>query len=253
MQFNHLAWSEFASITVSLIVHLFVLRALIRLSWILSELTRDYWHYLCHKIPFLYRHVHGPHHKAYRRDYTVRSLELYRQDRIHHAITECLWMVLISAVFSGLIFYLTSSWSKWGSLYGVIHSLDELGRAIAGVINPQFGIDIDGLHINAPLTEIPRTDKVTSSYHLPHHDLDLMVAFSGVNPLFDQMMGTVRSYRKLTFGIIGSDDGLDGELVTLLLNEGAKVQVLPEDWSERSAQQQHEWLSQIDVLLVSEI
>lgn len=244
--------TEFSYPVFHSLFNLGLIIAFVKVSWILSELTRDYWHYLCHRMPFLYRHVHGPHHKAYRRDYTVRSLELYRQDRLHHAITECLWMLLISVVFSGLIVYFMGSWSKWGSLYGVVHSLDELGRAIAGAINPQFGIDIDRLHVNEPLTELPRTDKVTSSYHLPHHDLDLMVAFSGVNPLFDRMMGTVRSYRKLTFGIVGPSDGFDGELVTLLLNEGAKVEFQPDHWSERSPQQQQEWLNQIDILLLSE-
>lgn len=219
-----------------------------KLTWLSAEFTRDFWHYLCHRVPLLFRHIHASHHVAYGRNYQVRSLELFRKDRLTHYITECCWMLVISSIVGLLGFCHFHYGFKWGCLYGIIHSLDELGRAIASAISPELGIRMETLHLE--VTKAPTVGRVSPGYHLGHHDRDLMSAFCGVSPLFDKLMGTARSYRKLTFGFMSTANGLCNELRHCLESEGSTTFVLPPYWSDLSPKEQHHWLNQIDVLVL---
>ena len=77
-------------------------------SFLVAELTRDFFHLLCHKLPPLYRFFHIYHHLSYKRDLRLVSDQIYKKGQWYHEVPESLIMLLFT------LFY-------WNIVYGITH------------------------------------------------------------------------------------------------------------------------------------
>ncbi len=179
----------------------------------ITEVLRDTYHVLCHRVPILAR-WHNRHHTAYRRDLSLVSAEHYRQSQLYHDIVESLFLSVVMVALALMLPFL----GLWlGVAYALLFLLGAVQRYQSGTIKTDFN------HLPGPLTVRPSAWSVNRAYHWRHHFDDTNAYFSGVFPLVDKILGTSLSLKGKTIVITGASGTLGQALIQVLLKERAQV------------------------------
>ncbi|MEO0308888.1 MAG: bifunctional sterol desaturase/short chain dehydrogenase [Gloeomargarita sp. DG02_3_bins_56] len=183
---------------------------------ILTEILRDVYHVLCHRIPALER-WHNRHHAAYRRDLSLVSLAAFRRSQLYHDLTESVILLL----FVATIALLTKSLA-----FGV--AVIYAGLFLAGATRRYVWAvaDTDYNHRPGPLREPPSVWWVNRTYHWRHHFDNVNAYYSGVFPLVDKVLGTGLSLQGKKVAVTGAGGALGRALCRELIKAGAQVTAL---------------------------
>jgi monoglucosyldiacylglycerol epimerase len=114
-------------------------------SVIFAELVRDTYHLAGHYWQPL-QGFHNLHHKAYRRDLSMTSLDAYKKAQQFNDVPESLMMLGATALVAGL----SQSYGLWvGCFYSLVFLIPALARS-QGLM-----LQTDLTHKPGDLTEIP--------------------------------------------------------------------------------------------------
>jgi monoglucosyldiacylglycerol epimerase len=183
------------------------------LSVFLVELVRDSYHFLSHVWSPLMR-LHNWHHKAYKKDFTPVSAELYQKAQLYNDVPESSVMMLSMA----LVALLTPLWGFW---LGAIYAAGFWGMALLRSQGHLIALT-DATHEPGPLTTIPSYWHINRSYHWRHHFDDTEAYFSGTMTVFDKLIGSALSVKGKTIAITGASGTLGRALIQELARQGAK-------------------------------
>jgi monoglucosyldiacylglycerol epimerase len=181
-------------------------------SILLVEMVRDFYHFLGHHLPPLQR-LHNWHHRAYKKDFTPISPEIYRKAQLYNDVPESLFMMSVMAIFA-LISHTPGFW------IGVLYAAGFLSAALLRSQGLLTATDLT--HEPGPLTTRPGHWKVNRSYHWRHHFDNTQAYYAGLFPLSDQILGTALSLQGKTVGVTGASGTLGRALITELAKQGAK-------------------------------
>ncbi|MGB3206758.1 MAG: bifunctional sterol desaturase/short chain dehydrogenase [Crinalium sp.] len=185
-------------------------------SVVLAELVRDVYHIAGHYWKPL-QSSHTLHHKAYRRDLTIVSLEAYQKAQWNNDVPESLMMVGSTAVFAAL----SHNNGMWlGCLYSLGFLIPALARS-QGLL-----LQTDLTHKPGDLVEIPSQWTVNRTYHWRHHFDQGNAYFCGHFTLVDKLLGTSLSLKGKVVAITGASGTLGQALIEELCLQGAKVVAL---------------------------
>jgi hypothetical protein len=185
-------------------------------SVILVELVRDTFHLAGHYCKPLQR-FHNIHHKAYRPDLTITSLDTYRKAHLYHDIPEALTMLAIAALLAAI----SHSSGMWiGCVYSLVFLIPAIARS-QGLL-----LQTDLTHKPGDLIEIPNPWLVNRTYHWRHHFDQGNAYFSGHFTLMDKFLGTSLSLKDKRVAITGASGALGRSLVEELTQQGARVVAL---------------------------
>lgn len=181
-------------------------------SVFLVEMVRDGYHVASHLWPPLMR-LHNWHHKAYRKDFTPVSAELYQKAQLYNDVPESLVMMATMASVA----VLTPLWGFWlGFLYGV-------GFLGAALLRSQGRLHTTDLtHEPGPLKTLPGLWFVNRTYHWRHHFDDTTAYYAGYFTISDKLMGTALSLKGKTVAVTGASGTMGRALIKQLAAQGAK-------------------------------
>ena len=218
------------------------------------EMVRDTYHVASHVWPPLMR-LHNWHHKAYRKDFTPVSVELYQAAQLYNDVPESLVMMAVMA----LVAVLTPLWGFWlGFLYGA-------GFLVAALLRSQgllSGTDLT--HEPGPLTTLPGLWLVNRTYHWRHHFDETTAYYAGYFTLSDKVMGTSLSLKGKTIAVTGASGTMGRVLIKRLAAQGAKpialtssaavsiegaVRIVP--WRSGEERALKEILSRVNILVIN--
>ncbi len=181
-------------------------------SIFLVEMVRDFYHMMSHHLPPLQK-LHSWHHRAYKKDFTPISPEVYRQAQLYNDAPEAVFMVVVMAIAATL----TQTPALWiGSLYAAGFLLAAVGRS-RGLFTAT-----DLTHEPGPLTGIPGQWRVNRTGHWRHHFDNTNAYYAGLFPVSDQLMGTALSLKGKTVAVTGASGTLGRALIVELGKQGAK-------------------------------
>ena len=176
------------------------------------EMVRDFYHLLSHHLPFLQK-LHSWHHRAYKKDFTPISLEVYRQAQLCNDAPEAVFMMGVMAIAATL----TQTPGLWvGVLYAAGFLLAAVGRS-RGLFTAT-----DLTHEPGPLTDIPGQWRVNRTGHWRHHFDNTNAYYAGLFPVSDQLMGTALSLKGKAVAVTGASGTLGRALIAALAKQGAK-------------------------------
>jgi monoglucosyldiacylglycerol epimerase len=182
-----------------------------------AELVRDVYHLAGHYWQPL-QGVHTLHHKAYRRDLSMTSLDAYKKAQWYNDVPEALVMVAITALIAGT----AQIYGLWLGLWiGCLYSVAFLIPAIAR--SQGFLLQTDLTHKPGNLVEIPSQWRVNRTYHWRHHFDQGNAYFCSTVPFVDKVLGTSLSLKGKVIGITGASGALGQALIETLSVQGAKV------------------------------
>ncbi len=181
-------------------------------SVIFAELVRDTYHLAGHYWQPL-QGFHNLHHKAYRRDLSMTSLDAYKKAQQFNDVPESLMMLGATALAAGLS-------QNYGLGVGCLYSLVFLIPAVAR--SQGLMLQTDLTHKPGDLTEIPSQWSVNRTYHWRHHFDQGNAYFCGYLPIVDKALGTSLSLKGKLVGITGASGALGQALIEALLQQGAK-------------------------------
>ncbi|MEO0351038.1 MAG: bifunctional sterol desaturase/short chain dehydrogenase [Cyanobacteria bacterium P01_A01_bin.15] len=218
------------------------------------EMVRDTYHVASHVWPPLMR-LHNWHHKAYRKDFTPVSVELYQAAQLYNDVPESLVMMAVMA----LVALLTPLWGFWlGFLYGAGFLVAALLRS-QGLLN---GTDLT--HEPGPLTTLPGLWLVNRTYHWRHHFDETTAYYAGYFTLSDKVMGTSLSLKGKTIAVTGASGTMGRALIRRFAAQGAKpialtsstadtiegaIRVIP--WRSGEERALKETLSRVNILVIN--
>jgi len=182
-------------------------------SVVIAELVRDLYHLAGHYWKPL-QTFHTLHHKAYRRDLTMTSLEVYKKAQWYNDVPESLLMVAATALVAAL----TPGYGMW---LGCLYSLNFLIPAVAR--SQGLLLQTDLTHKPGDLVEIPSQWTVNRTYHWRHHFDQGNAYFCGYFTLVDKVLGTSLSLKGKSVAITGASGTLGRALIEELSLQGAKV------------------------------
>ncbi|MEO0395400.1 MAG: bifunctional sterol desaturase/short chain dehydrogenase [Cyanobacteria bacterium P01_A01_bin.137] len=181
-------------------------------SVFLVEMVRDVYHVASHVWAPLIR-LHNWHHKAYRKDFTPVSAELYQKAQLYNDVPESL--VMMAAMAMVAIF--TPLWGFWlGCLYGA----GFLGAALLRSQGLLHATDLT--HEPGPLKTLPGLWLVNRTYHWRHHFDETNAYYAGYFTLSDKLMGTALSLKGKTVAVTGASGTLGRALIKRLAAQGAR-------------------------------
>ncbi len=181
-------------------------------SVIFAELVRDTYHLAGHYWQPL-QGFHNLHHKAYRRDLSMTSLDAYKKAQQFNDVPESLMMLGATALVAGL----SQNYGLWvGCFYSLVFLVPALARS-QGLM-----LQTDLTHEPGDLTEIPSQWSVNRTYHWRHHFDQGNAYFCGYLPIVDKTLGTSLSLKGKVVGITGASGALGQALIAALLQQGAK-------------------------------
>ncbi|MGF1460655.1 MAG: bifunctional sterol desaturase/short chain dehydrogenase [Leptolyngbyaceae cyanobacterium] len=181
-------------------------------SIVLVEMVRDVYHIASHACPPL-QTLHNWHHRAYKKDFTPISSEIYSKAQLYNDVPESLVMMTVMALLAiGL--------NEPGLWAGCLYGGGFLGGAIARSQGLLHGTDLT--HKPGPLVEIPGLWRVNRSYHWKHHFDDVNAYYAGHFTFLDKLMGTALSLKNKTVAVTGASGTMGRALITELLRQGAK-------------------------------
>jgi monoglucosyldiacylglycerol epimerase len=181
-------------------------------SIVLVEMVRDFYHFLSHHLPPLQR-LHNWHHRAYKKDFSPISIEIYRKAQLYNDVPEAVFMMGVMAL-AALVSHTLGLW------IGVIYAAGFLAAAILRSQGLLTATDLT--HEPGPLTTRPGHWKVNRSYHWRHHFDDTNAYYAGLFPLSDQILGTALSLQGKTVAVTGASGTLGRALIAELAKQGAK-------------------------------
>lgn len=221
---------------------------------IIAELVRDCYHLAGHYWQPL-QHSHNLHHKAYRRDLSMVSLEAYQQAQLYNDVPEAVVMVAIT----GFAASLSAAAGMWlGCLYSAGFLITALARS-QGLL-----LQTDLTHKPGDLVESPSQWTVNRTYHWRHHFDHGNAYFCGHFTMVDKVLGTSLSLRGKTVAITGASGALGRSLITELSHRGAKVIALTTSpdavfndavdvltWSLGAEEELSDRLKTVDILIIN--
>ena len=189
-----------------------------QLLWVLAavflaEMTRDFYHFLSHQWTPLQR-LHNWHHRAYRKDFSPVSTEVYRQAQLYNDAPEAIFMMAVMALAAGT----TQILGLW---VGVIYSAGFLGSALLRSRGLLASSDITH-EPGVPLSGIPSYWLVNRTYHWRHHFDDTNAYYAGLFPMSDKLLGTALSLKGKTVAVTGASGTMGRALIKALAKAGAK-------------------------------
>jgi monoglucosyldiacylglycerol epimerase len=196
-----------------------------------AELVRDFYHFLAHIWPPLYR-LHVWHHRVFRPNLTPVSDTIYRQAHWYNDVPESLVMLSCGFFLWGVGYFFTPQ-SHWGAIAGCLYTLSFLISAIArgyGIEGADRATDLT--HQPGPFLTPPSHWLVNRPYHWRHHFDDQNAYFCGTISLLDQIMGTALSLKGKTVAVTGASGTLGRELLKELHLAGAKIIALTSSTSD---------------------
>lgn len=184
---------------------IFIQILLVILATIVAELIRDIYHVAGHYWSPL-QAAHTLHHKAYRRDLSIVSLDAYRKAQWHNDTPEALAMLLLTGAIA-FPFHQIGLW------FGCLYSAGFLATAIAR--SQGLLLETDLTHKPGDLTEIPSVWTVNRTYHWRHHFDQGNAYYCGHYTFLDKMLGTSLSLKGKTIAITGASGTMGRSLSTL--------------------------------------
>lgn len=223
-------------------------------SIVIVELVRDVYHIVSHVWPPL-QTLHNWHHRAYKKDFTPLSAELYSKAQLYNDVPESLAMMVAIAALAVFL-------NIPGFWVGFVYSAGFLGGAIAR--SQGWLIDTDLTHEPGPLMEIPGLWRVNRSYHWKHHFDNVNAYYAGHFTFLDKLLGTALSLKNKTVAVTGASGTMGRALLNELLRQGAKPIALttspqanfPEairvmTWQPGQEVQLQEQLRKVDILIIN--
>lgn len=186
------------------------------LSIVLAELIRDLYHVAGHYWQPL-QAAHTLHHKAYRRDLTMVSLDAYCKAQWANDVPEAIAMTAITAAVA----LFSPNWGMW---LGCIYSLGFLITATAR--SRGWLLSTDLTHKPGDLVENPSVWTVNRTYHWRHHFDQGNAYFCGHFTIVDKVLGTSLSLKGKVVAVTGASGTMGRALVEELTNQGARVVAL---------------------------
>jgi monoglucosyldiacylglycerol epimerase len=185
-------------------------------SVIVAELVRDLYHLAGHYWQPL-QSVHNLHHKAYRRDLSITSLDAYKKAQWYNDVPEALFMVAITAIIATVAQIYSASGPWIGCLYAIGFLIPAIARSQG------FLLKTDLTHKPGDLIEIPSQWSVNRTYHWRHHFDQGNAYFCSTLPIVDKLLGTSLSLKGKVIGITGASGTLGQALIETLTVQGAKI------------------------------
>jgi monoglucosyldiacylglycerol epimerase len=186
-------------------------------SAIVAELVRDVYHLAGHYWQPL-QSAHTLHHKAYRSDLSMTSLDAYKKAQWSNDVPEALFMVAITVLIASIAQYYGIGLGLWvGSLYAISFLIPAIARSQG------YLLQTDLTHKPGDLIEIPSQWSVNRTYHWRHHFDQGNAYFCSTVPIVDKALGTSLSLKGKSIGITGASGALGQALIEALSVQGAKV------------------------------
>ncbi len=176
------------------------------------EMVRDVYHLTSHLWPPLMQ-LHNWHHRAYKKDFTPVSAELYQKAQLYNDVPESIAMMAAMASVA----VLTPLWGFW---LGFVYAAGFLGAAVLrsqGLLNAT-----DLTHEPGPLTELPSRLWVNRTYHWRHHFDETTAYYAGTFTVLDQLIGKALSLKGKTVAVTGASGTMGRALIRELARQGAK-------------------------------
>lgn len=189
----------------------------VQITWAIAailivEMVRDFYHFLSHQWAPLQR-LHNWHHRAYKKDFSPISTEIYRKAQLYNDAPESIFMMVVMALAATL----TRTPGLW---MGVLYAAGFLAAAVLRSRGLLTATDLT--HEPGPLTTRPGHWKVNRAYHWRHHFDDTNAYYAGLFPISDQILGTALSLKGKAVAVTGASGTLGRALITELAKQGAK-------------------------------
>jgi hypothetical protein len=221
---------------------------------VVAEVIRDVYHAVSHYWPPLMRQ-HSWHHRAYKKDFTPVSTELYRQAQFHNDVPEA---VVMAGAVAGLAVSTGIAGLWLGALYGLAFLVAAIARAQGWLLAT------DLTHEPGDLTTTPSNWWVNRTYHWRHHFDDPNAYFAGSFTLLDKLLGTAVSLKGKTVAVTGASGTMGQALLRELVRQKARPIALttsPEAtfgddipcwlWQPGAETDLRETLKKVDILVIN--
>ncbi|HEY9736972.1 MAG TPA: bifunctional sterol desaturase/short chain dehydrogenase [Trichocoleus sp.] len=218
------------------------------------EVVRDVYHVVSHLWPPLVR-LHNWHHRAFKKDFTTVSEEVYRKAQIYNDVPESLVMMGVMAAIATI----TPLWGFW---VGFVYAFGFLASALAR--SQGWLLTTDLTHEPGELTLLPDVWRVNRTYHWRHHFDDTNAYYAGHFTITDKFMGTAVSLKGKTVAVTGAAGTLGQALMTELAQHKAKPLALttsgngtfPEgvpvvQWTVGQEAELRDLLKKVDILIIN--
>lgn len=182
-------------------------------SIVLAELVRDFYHVAGHYWEPLQR-LHNMHHKVYRRDLTISSLDAYYKAQLANDAPE-------AAVMAGVVGLTALATGQWSMGLGCVYALGFLATAIARSRGYLMATDLT--HKAGDLDTNPSVWTVNRTYHWRHHFDSGNAYYCGSLTIVDKLLGTALSLKGKTIAITGASGSMGRALIAALQQRGAKI------------------------------
>ncbi len=228
---------------------------------LVAEVVRDLYHLAGHYWAPL-QAGHALHHKAYRPDLSIVSLDLYRQAQKHNDVPEALAMVAVTALVAAWGQYAGQGLALWlGCLYSASFLTTSVARSQGWLLKT------DLTHKPGDLMTLPAQWMVNRTYHWRHHFDYANAYYCGTFTLIDKIMGTSLSLKGKSVAVTGASGTLGRSLIAKLASKGARVVALTtspqaqfEDlganievlqWHLGAEQELRDRLQKVDILIIN--
>lgn len=181
-------------------------------SIVLVEMVRDIYHIVSHLWPPL-QTLHNWHHRAYKKDFTPISGEIYSKAHLYNDVPESLAMMAAIAAIAAFF-------NSPGMWLGFLYAAAFLGGALAR--SQGWLIETDLTHEPGPLRHIPGLWRVNRSYHWKHHFDNVNAYYAGHFTFLDKLFGTALSLKNKTVAVTGASGTMGRALMDELKRHGAK-------------------------------
>ncbi len=187
-------------------------------SVIFAELVRDLYHVAGHYWKPL-QAWHNLHHKAYRRDLSMTSPELYCKAQLYNDVPEALFMVGMGILLAAT--WQLAGWQGYGLWFGCLYSASFLATAFARSQGLLWQTDLT--HKPGDLDEIPSVWTVNRTYHWRHHFDHGNAYYCGYFTIVDKILGTGLSLKGKTVAVTGASGAMGRSLLAELARQGART------------------------------
>ena len=186
------------------------------ISILFAEVVRDFYHIAGHYWQPI-KQNHLLHHKAYRPDFSIANMELYKKSQLYNDVPEALCMVGLGAVLA----LVAQSSGMW---LGCIYSIAFLVPAFLRSQGMLLATDLS--HKPGDLVGIPAQWRVNRTYHWRHHFDEKNAYYGGHFTSVDRLIGTSLSLKGKVVAVTGASGMLGQALIKQLTSQGAKVVAL---------------------------
>ncbi len=228
---------------------------------LIAEIVRDLYHLAGHYWAPL-QAGHALHHKAYRPDLSIVSLDLYQQAQKHNDVPEALAMVAMSTLIAAWGQSAGQGYALW---LGCLYSISFLATSVAR--SQGWLLQTDLTHKPGDLVTLPSQLLVNRTYHWRHHFDDANSYYCGTFTLVDKIMGTSLSLKGKSVAVTGASGTLGRSLIAQLSRQGARVVALTTSpaaqfadisanievlqWQVGAEQELADRLQKVDILIIN--